>query len=174
METPVEATLEAFRIGRAAGILTILNPAPAPARSLPDELMKLTDICVPNETEAAHLAGKDTSTLNGAAEAARAIRQHGPRSVIITLGSRGCLVDEGQGTQHYPARVVAAVDPTGAGDAFLGALAAALAEGATLRDAVTRAGAAAALSVTQPGAQASFPDRAEVETFLKIASVGAD
>ena len=164
LETPLETTLEAFRIARAAGVRTILNPAPA--KPLPDELLRLTDLCVPNETEAALLTAIATDTPEGAAAAARSLCGRGPRAVIVTLGSRGCLVDEGRGAEHFAARPVAAVDSTGAGDAFLGALAAALAKGIGLREAVPLAGAAATLSVTRPGAQASFPTRAEVDAFL--------
>jgi ribokinase len=137
LETPLDTTLEAFRIARAAGVRTILNPAPA--RPLPDDLLKLTDLCVPNETEAALLTGAATATLEGASEAARCLRRLGPGAVIITLGSRGCVIAEGNSTRHVAAMPVSAVDPTGAGDAFLGALAAALAEGVCLQEAVPRA-----------------------------------
>jgi ribokinase len=164
LETPLETTLEAFRIARDAGVRTVLNPAPA--KPLPDELLRLTDLCVPNETEAALLTGIATDTTEGAAAAARSLCGRGPRAVIVTLGERGCLVDEGRGAEHFAARPVVAVDSTGAGDAFLGALAAALASALSLREAVPVAGAAAALSVTRPGAQASFPTRAEVDAFL--------
>jgi ribokinase len=168
LETPVAATVAAFRIARAAGVRTVLNPAPA--KSLPDELLQMTDLCVPNETEASLLTGIDASGPEGAVAAARSLRHQGPRAVIVTLGSRGCVIDAGEGPVHVPAWPVAAVDPTGAGDAFLGALAVALAEGIGLHDAVPRATAAAALSVTRPGALASFPSRAEVDAFLSNAS----
>jgi ribokinase len=164
LETPLETTLEAFRIARAAGVRTLLNPAPA--KPLPDELLRLTDLCVPNETEAALLTGIATDTPQAAAAAAQSLRRRGPRAVIVTLGERGCLVDEGGGAEHFAARPVVAVDSTGAGDAFLGALAAALARGISLREALPLAGAAATLSVTRPGAQASFPTLAEINAFL--------
>jgi ribokinase len=164
LETPLETTLEAFRIARAAGVRTVLNPAPA--KPLPDELLRLTDLCVPNETEAALLTGIATDTPEGAADAAHWLCGRGPRAVIVTLGERGCLLDEGDGAEHFPARRVSAMDSTGAGDAFLGALTAALARGSSLREAVPLAGAAATLSVTRAGAQASFPTRAEVDAFL--------
>jgi ribokinase len=165
LETPVEATVEAFRIARAGGVRTVLTPAPA--QPLPEELLELTDLCVPNETEASLLSGVDTSTVQGASEAARILRQRGPRAVIVTLGSRGCLLAEGTEIQCFPARAVRAVDPTGAGDAFVGAIAATLAAGGTLADALPRASAAAALSVTRSGAQASYPSREEVDSFLR-------
>ena len=172
LETPVEASLEAFRIARAAGVLTILNPAPA--RRLPDELLRLTDLCVPNETEAALLTGAATESTAGAAKAARALRSSGAQRVIVTLGARGCLIDDGSHTETVPAPTVAAVDPTGAGDAFLGVLAAALAKTLSLREAVGRATAAAALSVARPGAQASFPTMADVDAMItRMSGLGA-
>jgi ribokinase len=168
LETPIAATMEAFRIARGAGGRTILNPAPA--KPLPQELLQLTDVCVPNETEAALLTGIDTSTPEGAREAARVLKEQGPRAVIITLGSRGCLVDDESGVAHFPAWRTLAVDPTGAGDAFVGALAASLAAGVSLRAALPRASAAAALSVSKPGAQASFPSVDEVDAFMRQSS----
>jgi ribokinase len=168
LETPVAASIEAFRIARAARVVTILNPAPA--GPLPDELLRLTDLCVPNETEAALLTGVATHSHAGPAEAARALRSRGPGRVIITLGARGCLIDDGSRVEIVPAPAVAAVDPTGAGDAFLGVLAATLARKVSLREAVDRATAAAALSVTRPGAQASFPTMAELTAMFNRVS----
>ncbi len=164
LEVPVEASLEAFRIARRAGVTTILNPAPAAA--LPDELLSLTDICVPNEVEVQMLTGRAAQTIDEAEAAARDLLARGPRSVIVTLGSRGALsVAEGR-SQHVAAYPVDAVDPTGAGDAFIGALALFLGEGRSLEEAVRRAAAAAALSVTKVGTQVSFPRRGELEEFL--------
>jgi ribokinase len=163
LEVPVEATLEAFRIARQAGALTILNPAPA--GELPAELLQLTAICAPNETEIERLTGWAVSSLEQASVAARRLRETGPEWVILTLGERGVLVAGPESVSHLPAVRVAAVDPTGAGDALLGSLAAYLAEGVALPEAVRRASAVAALSVTRPGAQAAFPDRAEASAF---------
>jgi ribokinase len=153
LEVPVEATLEAFRLARAAGVRTVLTPAPV--REVPEELLRLTDLCVLNEAESLSLGGP-----------AEAIRRRGPAEVIVTLGERGCLLSGPEGDSAFAAPAVAAVDTTGAGDAFVGALAACLAGGIALRDAVPRAVAAAALSVTRAGAQVSYPSRAEVEAFL--------
>lgn len=166
LETPVESSVDAFRIARAAGVRTILNPAPA--QVLPAELLEVTDLCVANESEANLLSGIRIEGAEGAAEAAKALRKLGPRSVIVTLGARGCYLDEGNEVEHFPARAVRAVDPTGAGDAFLGALAASLASGRSLRDAIPVGSAAAALSVMRPGAQESYPSLAEVESFCAI------
>jgi ribokinase len=90
----------------------------------------------------------------------------GPRTVIVTLGSRGVLVADGAAAEHIPAFAVEAVDPTGAGDAFIGSLAVFLAEGLPLREALRRANAVAALSVTRPGTQTAFPSRTEAEAYL--------
>jgi ribokinase len=161
LETPVETTLEAFGIAKAAGVTTILNPAPA--APLPGALLELTDLLAPNETEAELLTGLPAGSPAEAEQAARALSARGPRTVIVTLGERGLVCLHRGVAEHVPARRVEAVDPTGAGDAFIGALAVFLAEGLDLPAGVRRAGVAASLSVTRPGAQASFPDRAEVE-----------
>jgi ribokinase len=163
LEVPLETALEAFRIAVAAGVRTVLNPAPA--QPLPEELLRLTDLCVPNESEAEALTGHPASTLEEAIAAARLLLARGPRDVIVTLGALGAVLVNAQMAEPLPPYRVDAVDSTGAGDAFLGALAVHLAEGVELRTAARRAGAAAALSVTRRGAQSSFPTRAEVEAF---------
>jgi ribokinase len=164
LEVPVDATLTAFRLAKSAGVRTILNPAPAVA--LPDELLGLTDLCVPNETEVELLTGHAAAGLAEARAAARQLLGRGPRTVLVTLGERGVLlVDASAGEEHIAPVPVRAVDPSGAGDAFIGSLAVFLAEGLPLRDAMGRANTAAALSVTRPGTQAAFPQRAEFEAF---------
>lgn len=164
LEVPVETTLEAFRIAKAGGARTILNPAPA--TPLPDELLALTDLCVPNEPEAEQLTGQPVTTVQQAEEAARILLRCGPGAVIVTLGANGAVLVDRETAVHFPAARVRAVDPTGAGDAFVGSLAVSLAEGAPWPEAVGRASAVAALSVTRTGAQESFPERGEVEAFL--------
>jgi ribokinase len=164
LEVHIETVLEAFRLARDAGVQTILNPAPA--APLPDELLHLTDICVPNETELELLTGQAAGMLDQAEAAAREIVRRGPPTVLVTLGARGVLMVTAQAVEHIPAFPVQAVDPTGAGDAFIGALAVFLAEDRTLAEAVRWASAAAALSVTRLGAQASFPARDEVEALF--------
>jgi ribokinase len=165
LEVPQETVLEAFRLARAAGVRTVLNPAPAAA--LPDELLRLADVCVPNEPELEALTGHPAATLDQAEAGARVLARRGPGALVVTLGARGALVLEGDAVEHVPAVPVQALDPTGAGDAFIGALGVSLAAGLPLRAAVRRANAVAALSVTRLGAQASFPSRAEVEQFLQ-------
>jgi ribokinase len=161
LEVPLNAVLEAFRLARAARVRTILNPAPAV--TLPDELLQLTDICVPNETELELLTGRTLSAAEETAQAARELIQRGPPTVIVTMGENGALIVTEDAYEQVPAVPVDAVDTTGAGDAFLGALAIFLAEGRILLESVRWASAAAALSVTKLGAQSSFPSRADVE-----------
>ncbi len=165
LEIPLETTLEAFRVAKAGGVRTILNPAPAAA--LPDELLQLADICAPNETETELLTGLPVSTREEAEAAARALLDRGPQVVILTLGERGVLVVDRAGATHVPALRVEAVDPTGAGDAFVGSLAVFLGEGLPLPTAVLRANAVAALSVMKIGTQVSFPRRAEADAFIE-------
>jgi ribokinase len=168
LEVPIETTLEALRVARAAGVRTILNPAPA--ASLSDETLSLTDLCIPNETEAEWLTGQRVSSLAEAESAARALLARGPKAVLVTLGERGVLFVEGPTVQHLAAVPVHAVDASGAGDAFIGSLAVFLVEGMPLPEAARRANAVAALSVTRPGTQTSFPTRTEVEAQLSIHS----
>lgn len=164
LEIPVEVTLEAFRIARGENVVTILNPAPA--APLPDELLALTDICVPNEIEVQMMTGRSAQTLKEAELAARELLRRGPQTVIVTLGSRGALIVRDGSSEHVPAVPVDAVDPTGAGDAFIGALAVFLAERCPMAEAVRWAGGVAALSVTRIGTQVSFPGRDEADAFL--------
>ncbi len=165
LEVPVETTLEAFRIGKAAGVLTILNPAPA--APLPDELLALTDYCIPNETETELLTGLPVVSIDDARAAAATLLARGPRTVIVTLGDRGALVVDHLSDAHHPAVTVSAVDSTGAGDAFVGSLAVFLAEGLPLHRAIAQANAVAALSVTKVGTQVSFPSRSDADAFLR-------
>jgi ribokinase len=159
-ETMIETILEAFHIARTAAPLCVLNPAPA--RELPDELLPLVDVCIPNETELRALTGRPTDTLEDVATAAERLRARGVGSVIVTLGSRGALLVGAGGPAHVPGIPVATVDTSGAGDAFCGALAAYLAEGGSLPDAAHKANRVAARSVMRPGTQASFPRRGEL------------
>jgi ribokinase len=163
LEIPLETTLEAFRIARAAHVKTILNPAPAVPLS--DELLQLTNICVPNETETELLTGASVQSLIDAENAARKLLARGVGLVILTLGERGVLVIDEKKAEHIPSVKVNAVDPTGAGDAFIGCLSVFLGEGFELREAVRRANAIAALTVTKIGTQTSFPGRAEADAF---------
>jgi ribokinase len=167
LEIPMDTTLEAFRVAKkeAPHVLTILNPAPA--APMPDELLRLTDIFVPNEVEAAGLINMPTDTIEQAEAAARALQQRGPKTVIITLGKRGALyVEENNAAQYVPAEEVLAIDSTGAGDAFVGSLAYLIGAKFPIHEAVRRASAIATLSVLKTGTQTSFPKREEVLQLL--------
>lgn len=166
LETPLETVEAAMRAARSAGAVTILDPAPA--RPLPESILKLCDILTPNETEASILLGRPPGRVSAseAAGLAAALRRLGPKSVIVKLGEQGCYFDGGDQALTVPGFPVKAVDATAAGDTFNGALAVALAEGVHVRDALRFANAAAALSVTRLGAQASIPSRGDVDGFL--------
>lgn len=170
LEIPLETTLEAFRIAKGSrdhSVITILNPAPA--ADLPAEVLSLTDVLIPNEIEAAHIIGMPTDTLEQATIAAQALRQRGPKTVIITLGRRGAVfIDGNQSAQHVPVELVQAVDSTGAGDAFVGSFAYLLAIKAPMIEAVRRASAIATHSVLKTGTQTSFPKRDEVLDLLTL------
>ena len=160
LEVPIETILEAFRLAKAAKVLTILNPAPA--MTLPDELLALADLCVPNETELELLTGQTLQTLDDITAAGQALRKRGPQTVIVTLAERGALLIQEGSAKLFPALPVSAVDPTGAGDAFIGSLAVFLTEGLAIGEAVPLANKAAALSVTRTGTQTAFPTRVEI------------
>ncbi len=164
LETPLATVQAAARIAASAGVPVILNPAPA--RPLPNTLLKRISIITPNETEAELLTGIPVSDEAGASRAAAKLRARGVRTVIITLGARGAFLADEAGGQVVPGFKVKAVDTTAAGDVFNGALAVGLAEGRALREAVRFANAAAALSVTRRGAQPSAPTRAAIEALL--------
>jgi ribokinase len=167
LETPLETVLEAMRAARQAGARTILDPAPA--QNLPVEMLEAADILTPNETEARQLLGEAPGRIapGDAPHLARALRQRGARCVVLKLGEVGCFCMNEAVSVHVPAFRVTACDATAAGDVFNGALAVALREQRRLEDALRFANAAAALSVTKPGAQASIPTRREVEEFLR-------
>ncbi len=157
LEVPAAAVSAA---AAAAGGTVVLNPAPA--RALDTELLARVDVLVPNRTELALLAR--AAVPDGAAAAAElAARLQGPRAVVVTLGADGAVVSHERGAEHIPAPAVDAVDATGAGDAFCGALSDALAGGAELVEAARWAVRAASISVTRPGAQDGMPTRAELE-----------
>ena len=161
LEIRPETVTAALRAGRAAGAVTILNPAPA--RPLLDAWLGLCDILVPNETEAAALSGADT-----AAAAAEALSQRLPAAtIVVTCGADGALVRSPDGSvATVRAPVVTAVDTVAAGDAFCGVLAAALAGGTGVADAVRRAVAGGAHAVTIAGAVPSLPRVGDVERLL--------
>jgi ribokinase len=164
LESPLDAVEAAVRKAGEKGIPVILNPAPA--RPLADDLVNRVAVLTPNEHEAELLAGVPVRDERGAREAAARLRARGPAAVVVTLGERGAYASSREFEGLVPAFKVVPVDTTAAGDVFNGALAAALAGKAPLAEALRFASAAAAISVTRPGAQPSAPTRAEIEAFF--------
>jgi ribokinase len=166
LENPLSTVLAAARAAGRTGARVILDPAPA--QPVPDELFALADIITPNETEAAILAGLPPASLNPdqALAVARKLEARGAKTVIVKLGEQGCLLVSPEGSQLLPAPSVRAVDTTAAGDVFNAGLGVGLSEGMDLPSACRFANAAAALSVTKLGAQASAPTRAELNDFI--------
>ena len=165
LETPLPVVREALLQGKRHGAITILNPAPAGA--IPRPMFRLVDYLTPNETEAEILTSIKVSTLAGAEKAARKLLDLGVTNVIVTLGSRGSLLVNKQVVKRFAAIKVRAVDSTGAGDAFSGAMAYALARGKQVGDAIVFASRVAAFSVTRMGAIASMPTLREIRTWKK-------
>jgi len=166
LEVPLPAVERAAAIARARGTRVVLNPAPACA--LPAALLRQVDVLTPNQSELALLAGRPVGDRAEAEQAARSLLERGPQAVVVTLGADGALVVGAGGARHVPGFRVDAVDTTGAGDAFNGALAVALVEGRDLVEAARFANAAGALATTALGAQEALPTRAEVERLLAL------
>jgi ribokinase len=164
LESPLDAVEAAVRKAGEKGVPVILNPAPA--RPLDDDLLRLIDVLTPNEHEAELLAGVPVRDERGARAAAARLRARGPAAVVVTLGERGAYASSREFDGLVPAFKVVPVDTTAAGDVFNGALAVALAEQQPLKEALGFASAAAAISVTRPGAQPSAPARREIEALL--------
>ena len=166
LETPIETVAYAAKMAAEAGVKVVLNPAPAPAEPLSEELLKNLYLITPNRSEASRITGIDIKDMDSAQRAARAIHEMGPKNVIITLGSDGALIYDGNAITLIEAQKVEAVDTTAAGDTFNGVLVSALAEGYSLIDSAREASVAAAISVTRMGAQPAAPTREEVEAFI--------
>jgi ribokinase len=165
LEQPIEAALRALEIARAAGVATILNPAPA--AELPPAIFALCDYLTPNETEAAELTGVKVETLDDARRAADKLLAKGVGAAVITLGEKGTLFHDRQTSEHLPAITAGpVVETTGAGDAFNGGLAVALSRGLAPLEAVRFANAVAGISVTRPGTAPSMPSLEEVQAVL--------
>ncbi|MGC9520958.1 MAG: ribokinase [Anaerolineae bacterium] len=169
LESPMETVRYTAGLAHNAGVKVLLNPAPG--RALDEALLRDIDVLTPNQTEARLITGVDAATPEQAERAARRLLQKGVGTVIVTLGADGALAvskaASGEAWAHHvPGYQVDVVDTTGAGDAFNGALAVALAEDQPLLEAVRFANAAAALQVTRQGAAPAMPTREEVETFL--------
>ena len=171
LETPTEAAHKGLGIARSAGVMTVLNPAPAAPVS--DDLLALCDYLTPNETEAAFLTGISIDRVEDARRASAMLRDRGAETVIVTLGENGAFFNDGRIQQHIePFRFGDVVETTGAGDSFCGAFAHASTTGFTPLDAARYACAAASISVTRPGTAPSMPTAAETDAFYKTAGNG--
>ena len=166
LETPLETIQAAVDSARRRGVLSILDPAPAPSAGITDRLFDV-DVLTPNQSEARSLTGVAVESVADADKAARALRQRGARNVVVKLGELGAywLGRDDRGL-HIPAPKVDAIDTTAAGDAFNGALGVALAEGMSFEDALRFACGAGSLACTRRGAQQAMPTRREVETLM--------
>ena len=167
LEVPLGAVVAAAEAARG---VVVLNPAPAAA--LPPGLLHRTDVVVPNRGELALLAGADAEpeSVDEVVDLARTLE--GPRQIVVTLGSAGAVAIGAGYVEHVPARRVDAIDATGAGDAFCGALTVALTEGADLQTATRWATIAASLAVERRGAQPSLPTRQQLETVAGSGAAG--
>jgi len=164
LEVPIETVARAVRRAKGAGMTVVVNPAPGDRRLVDLGVLPLIDVLTPNRGEADVLTGRRIADPVASAEALRA---EGAEAVVITLGGDGCLVVDGSGATAIPPHRVEVVDTVGAGDAFSGALAAALAEGQPLVEAARWATAAGAIAVTRPGAQGALPTRDAIDRLAR-------
>ncbi|MEZ5111825.1 MAG: ribokinase [Microbacteriaceae bacterium] len=164
LEIPAELSSHAVRTARQRGLTVVLDPAPAVL--LDDSLWRCIDIVTPNETEAGVLTGIHVTDVDSAAEAGAWFLARGAGAALITLAGAGALLVTPEGRTHFPSIPVTPVDTTAAGDSFAGYLGASLALGMPLPDAIRRAGAAGAITVTRRGASPSLPHRDEVDALL--------
>lgn len=159
-EIPLTTVMAAKQMAMEKGKTIIVDPAPAAA--MPDEFWDGIDYIKPNETELGILIGKELSTQEEYKEAAQEMLRKGVKKLLVTLGSKGCLIVSPEGEEFIPANKVKAVDTTAAGDTFTGAFAVALSQGKSEKEAITFAQKASAIAVTRKGAQASVPTLEEV------------
>lgn len=154
LETAPAVVLRSLETAKARGMQTILNPAPA--QNFSSEMLKFTDILIPNETEAMSISGKTDIE-----EAALALSER-VKEVIVTVGDKGCICSRGGSVSLHPCPQVSVVDTTAAGDTFCGAFAARLGKGYSMEESVGYALKAASLAVTKRGALQSIPSENEV------------
>ncbi len=164
LEIPIETVSEAVQVAHKNGVQVMLNPSPVPSRPL--ECLAMVDYLLPNEIEAEALTGLSAHAAAGPETMASALLSTGAKNVVLTLGARGCLIANAGIKEYITPYEVTVIDTTGAGDAFSGYLAMSLAKGLSFKDAANTASAAAALSVTRPGARTNLPNWQEVERFM--------
>lgn len=166
LEIPLETVRSTAQRAKEHGLQVLLNPAPA--RSLPDELITLPDFLVPNETELSLLTEQTVNDIPSAERAAKTLLAHGAQTVIVTLGANGALIVTREMIKHIPPFKVDVVDTTAAGDAFIGGFASARLQDQPLEEAVRYGCACGALTATKFGAQPSLPSKEDVENFLSL------
>jgi ribokinase len=171
LETNLAAVEHGLKVARDLGVTTILNPAPA--APLPEHIYRLCDYLTPNESEVAALTGIKVASLSDATAAAAVLLSRGARNAVVTLGAQGAFVKNATVAQHMAAvKAGPVVETTGAGDAFNGGFAVALAEGLDVTAATRFACTAAGISVTRPGTTPAMPRRDEVEALLRNETKG--
>ncbi len=161
LEIPTDTVAAVCAIAAESGTRVVLNPAPY--KDLPPSVYAAVDYLIPNEHEAEAITGIAPATRESAAAAVERLHALGARTVIITLGERGCVYNDGDEIVFAPAAESRAVDTTSAGDSFIGALVARLAQGAALPDAIAYAARVAAITVSRHGAARSIPYANEIE-----------
>ena len=166
LEQSLDAAGTALSFAKDGGAITILNPAPA--QPLGENILKLCDFVTPNEIEAEQITGTPVKSINDAEIAAGKLLEKGASAAVITLGEQGALFKDNNQIIHQPSYDVGpVVETTGAGDAFNGGLAVALAEEMPIDKALRFACATASISVTRQGTAPSMPDRHEIDTLIK-------
>lgn len=165
LETPLETVQEAFLIAKENHCITVLNPSPI--CELPTALLELTDVLILNEHEAATLINKPIERLKDAEDAIPLLLKLGVQKVILTLGALGCVYTLEGKTYYHPARKVSAVDTTGAGDSFAGAIVYSLARNVPMAQAIMLATVVSSVTVTRKGTSSSFPRLPEIENILQ-------
>ncbi len=169
-EIPMDTVYRAIELAAASQKPVILNPAPFRGLDV-GRIAGAVTYLIPNETEASQLRGRPIETIEQAEECGAWLHAQGIPCVIITLGAQGCVAADAQAVRHFAGHRVAAIDTTGAGDAFVGCLAAALASGRSREESIARALLYSALSTTRRGAQVSYPSLQEFEAALAAARI---
>lgn len=165
LETPLQIVEYAINIAFNEGVKVLLNPAPA--QKLSKDLLKKVYVLIPNEKEAELLSNVKIKDLNSSKISAKKLLENGTENIVITLGKNGSIIATKEETVHINGLNVNAIDTTGAGDAFCGALAVALSSGKELKEAVIYANYAGALATTKIGAQEALPTQEELENFKR-------
>lgn len=164
LEIAMEPLIESFKLARQYGVMTILNPAPAQT-TISEELLKLTDIIIPNETETEILTGITLTDENDMAQAAQILHQKGIRVVLITIGEKGTYYSMDGQEGIIPAFKVDACDTTAAGDTFIGAFSSCLrSDLSNIEEAICFGNKASSITVQRYGAQPSIPYINEIES----------